>query len=272
MVRVSLRENTPGATDRNTFERHRTGPDRHLTEVPGDGFYDWAGRRLFLPDGSPDLATPGLDRHRHLPECTDPSAPDSDPSSPRYEPPHLRHRPGDTFEIGGRPHDPLDTGPYGTPDWRPDTRIGRHRRGELPDPLPSEDDKPSPIPRERRRLRTEPQTDELYRFSNLREDAWDRWLIDSEPLAAAHNTAYTAAQRSRTIASVFHLIRWIVLVFKGSRASNPTSEPLGPEDSEPAESLRRAPSNPAPRTGSHYITEWEQRFDSLHPAVGGGAL
>ncbi|WP_199044174.1 hypothetical protein, partial [Glycomyces salinus] len=71
--------------------------------------------------------------------------PENDPSHPRYEPPHLRHRPGDTWQIGGKPFDIDDTGPYGNPLWRPDRRTGRHRRGELPDPLPPES-APEPEP------------------------------------------------------------------------------------------------------------------------------
>lgn len=72
--------------------------------------------------------------HRYDPSTYDPSVPDSDPRSPRFEPPHLRHRPGDTWVIDrNRPHDPLDPGPFGSPEWYPDERTGRHRRGELPD-------------------------------------------------------------------------------------------------------------------------------------------
>ncbi|MEU5155435.1 hypothetical protein [Glycomyces sp. NPDC021274] len=104
--------------------------------IQADGYYDWAGRRLFLLDGSPDPLTPGAYRYQASPDYCDLSAPESDPSSPRYEPPHLRHQPGDTWEIGGKPFDIHDPGPYGNPLWRPDPRTGRHRRGELPDPMP----------------------------------------------------------------------------------------------------------------------------------------
>jgi hypothetical protein len=104
--------------------------------IPGfGGYYDSAGRRLFLLDGSPDPMTPGAYRFQASPDLCDLGAPESDPSSPRYEPPHLRHQPGDDWEIGGKPYDPDDPGPYGNPLWRPDTRTGRHRRGELPDPI-----------------------------------------------------------------------------------------------------------------------------------------
>lgn len=52
-----------------------------------------------------------------------------------------RHRIGDTWLIGGKPRDPHDPGPWlwrTDPDFRPDTRTGRHRRGELPDSLPAQ--------------------------------------------------------------------------------------------------------------------------------------
>ncbi len=75
--------------------------------------------------------------------------PHSDPlpdPAPDQRPPRLRHRPGDTFEIGGRPHDPLGPGPYGSPGWFQDRRTGRHRRGELPDPLPDAQPSSRPVP------------------------------------------------------------------------------------------------------------------------------
>ncbi|MFC3493190.1 hypothetical protein [Glycomyces rhizosphaerae] len=102
-----------------------------------DGFYDWANRRLFLPDGSPDPMTPGAYRYQTRPDLCDLNAPDSNPSNPRYEPMHLRHKPGDTYLIDrARPFDVLDPGPFGSPGWFPDRRTGRHRRDELPDPIP----------------------------------------------------------------------------------------------------------------------------------------
>ncbi|WP_199034293.1 hypothetical protein [Glycomyces salinus] len=47
------------------FYRHpNLGPGAPLVEITGTGetagFYDWAGRRLFLPDGEPDPACPGV--------------------------------------------------------------------------------------------------------------------------------------------------------------------------------------------------------------------
>ncbi|THV40530.1 hypothetical protein [Glycomyces buryatensis] len=101
----------------------------------------------FLPDGSPDPMVPGAYRYRARPDLCDPSAPESDPANPHYEPPHLRHRPGDTWIIDrDRPYDPDDLGPYGSPDWKPDPRTGRHRRSELPDPLPPEEREAVPEP------------------------------------------------------------------------------------------------------------------------------
>ena len=96
-------------------------------------------------EADPDV--PGA--YRYDPEDSasyDLSVPDSDPRSPRYEPPHLRHQPGDTWEIGGKPYDPLDPGPYGSPGWYQDQRTGRHRRGELPDPLPADEPDRYPTP------------------------------------------------------------------------------------------------------------------------------
>ncbi|GAB3655990.1 hypothetical protein GCM10028833_31140 [Glycomyces tarimensis] len=194
MVSVSVRQKPLVAAERNSYEYpHPDNPG--LSEVPGDGFYDWAGRRLFLPNGSPDPATPGAYRYQTRPDLCDVGAPDSDPASPRYEPSHLRHRPGDTFEIGGKPHDPEDPGTYGTRGWRPDKRTGRHRRGELSDPIPPweespdrdpvADGRPSPIPR-RRRLCTEPDSEpeEPFRFSKLREDAGPRRRDGRRPTAS----------------------------------------------------------------------------------------
>jgi hypothetical protein len=218
-----------------------------------DGFYDWAGRRLLLADGSPDPLTPGAYRYQHSPDLCDQSARESDPASPRYEPPHLRHQPGDTYEIGGRPDDPEDPGVFGSPGWRPDPRTGRHRRGELPDPMPPEEpdtfplarpdfsdrsdrpDRPTAGPRKSNRFwgesREEDETDhraaqeQPYRFSNLREEAWNQFLLKSEPLAAAHQGVDHSADRwalsaiERECGPVLRpwiqLIRWIISVFRG---------------------------------------------------------
>jgi hypothetical protein len=168
MVSDSLRQNGGGTPERNSFGRDsnesvylsitftpgktpagwtetRTRERGHdlwpHPENPGliadsDGYYDWAGRRLFLPDGSPDPDISGAYRYQTRPDLCDPNAPDSEPVSPRYEPMWLRHKPGDTWMIGGKPYDPDDPGPYGNPLWRPDRRTGRHRRGERPDPIP----------------------------------------------------------------------------------------------------------------------------------------
>jgi hypothetical protein len=158
-----------------------------------------------------DPNSPGA--YRYVPDSADPIIPDSDPRSPRYEPPHLRHRPGDTWIIDRtRPHDPLDPGPYGSPDWCPDDRTGRHRRGELPDAppetgLPEPTDRPSPgpapegagkprptsgrsggePPQPPRRPRPWADDDgHRYDFGRLREGAWTRFLAESQELHHAH--------------------------------------------------------------------------------------
>jgi hypothetical protein len=159
MAESTLRENRRSATHQNAttvnrarmrvlvqqafYQHDHLGPGAELVEITGqgegDGYYDWAGRRLFLADGEPDPMCPGAYRYQHNPACCDLQAPESDPRSPRYEPMHLRHKPGDTWIIDtNRPHDPLDPGPFGTPGWREDRRTGRHRRDETPDPLPAE--------------------------------------------------------------------------------------------------------------------------------------
>ncbi|WP_205325987.1 hypothetical protein [Glycomyces sp. YM15] len=166
-----------------------------------------------------DSNAPGT--YRYDPEASDPTLPESDPRSPRYEPPHLRHRPGDTRIIDRkRPHDPLDPGPFGSPDWRPDTRTGRHRRGELPDPprqaepnqpRPERAKRPSPGPtsegtegcrmstglggserpkRPRRRF-WEDDHEDRYDFGKLREDAWTRFIAGSQDLHQAQLMATT---------------------------------------------------------------------------------
>jgi hypothetical protein len=169
-----------------------------------------------------DSDAPGA--HRYDPDSSDPTIPESDPRSPRYEPPHLRHRPGDTWIIDrDRPHDPLDPGPFGSPEWLPDNRTGRHRRGELPDapfdiepirpragrttrpsPGPSaegaEERRPSPgrggseppDPPERPRRRFwEDGNEDRYDFGKLREEAWTRFLASSQELHNAHLIATT---------------------------------------------------------------------------------
>ncbi|THV41920.1 hypothetical protein [Glycomyces buryatensis] len=128
------------------FDARPVRPGDPLEYVQGDGFFDWAGRRLFLEDGAPDPDTSGAYRYQHSPDCCDTAAWDGDPVSPRYEPMYLRHRLSDTWIIDtDRPYDPDDPGPFGSSGWRPDRRTGRHRRNELPDPLPpSESDMPVP--------------------------------------------------------------------------------------------------------------------------------
>jgi hypothetical protein len=167
-----------------------------------------------------DPNAPGA--HRYDPDSSDLTLPESDPRSPRYEPPHLRHRPGDTWIIDrDRPNDSLDPGPFGSPDWRPDNRTGRHRRSELPDPPRDIDPnrprseratRPSPGPtseggvglwpspgtggneppeppeRPRRRF-WEDGNEDRYDFGKLREEAWTRFLAGSQELHNAHLVA-----------------------------------------------------------------------------------
>jgi hypothetical protein len=160
--------------------------------------------------------------------------PEADPSHPRYEPPHLRHQPGDEWEIGGKPHDPDDPGVFGSPGWRPDPRTGRHRRGELPDPPPSwQRPRAQAEPPRRRRFWTEPEEDdgerqavsevaqeESFLFGRLREDAWDRFMIKSAPLAAAHwaDRAALGRQHRWLVALWLRVFRWVA-AFLGGRNS-----------------------------------------------------
>jgi hypothetical protein len=193
MAESTLRQNRRGATVQNAttvnqarmrvlvqepfYQHDHLGPGAPLREITGqgegDGYYDWAGRRLFTIDGEPDPMCPGAYRYQHNPAACDLEAPDSDPRSPRYEPIHLRHKPGDTWIIDtNRPHDPYDPGPFGSPDWYKDERTGRHRRDETPDPLPAEGwvppkgawfpetvDWPEPEPPQSKARETDEQTD-----------------------------------------------------------------------------------------------------------------
>jgi hypothetical protein len=81
------------------------------------------------------------------------------------------------WRIGEKPHDPLDPGPFGTPGWQPDPRRGRRRRGELPDPLPTERRRPSQV---------RPEPLEPQDLSPMREAAYRAFLRDSEELHMAH--------------------------------------------------------------------------------------
>ena len=283
MVSTSVRQNQAAAPEQNTIvspaHPHRvSGLDPTFGRAAASGHQGAAGRRLFLPDGSPDPETPGAYRYRHDPSTCDPTTPETDPASPRYEPPHLRHRPGDDWQIGGRPADPDDPGPYGSPGWYQDRRTGRHRRDELPDPLPSDTDAEEPTrphrplqpgrpdPGARRRFwsspRREDDPEKPHRFSRLREDAWDRWLIDSAPLAAAHRTPpgrRPAIDREAGLgwALWIGLARWMIALFTGSptRRGERRRSPAPPRpatETRPGEApgaKRTAPPSPPHRTG-----------------------
>ncbi|THV41411.1 hypothetical protein [Glycomyces buryatensis] len=274
--------------------------------------------------------TPGA--RRYDPDSYDPSIPDSDPRSPRYEPPHLRHRPGDTWEIGGKPHDPADPGAFGTPGWRPDPRTGRHRRGELPDPPPpvadsgqdrppvdpapeaADERRPSPSPRPPARQRfwedsTEPlrfvgdnkprhpdqpgnnrparlgrlgDDEPPHRFNKLREDAWDRYLIDSQPLYEAHSIKPVAAMERcvRPWLAVWAFVLRVIGAAKhGAHGARPSerhqrSEQSGERNTERHGGLRRWRTPPFPyRTDadtSPHMAQWERAFDTTRGL--GGAV
>lgn len=289
------------------FYRHDSlGPGAPLREITGfseqAGFYDWAGRRLFLADGEPDPMCAGAYRYQHNPDCCDTEAPDSDPRSPRYEPMHLRHKAGDTWIIDtNRPYDPYDPGPYGSHSWYKDQRTGRHRRDELPDPLPAEDwvtpkdawfpgtaDWPEPVPPQRNTsVRSRPRDDDDrpwsgrrasdserpvrrrprvpdqptgeaggYRFSKLREDAFDRFMIGSAELRAAHFQPEGTYLRERMLWA----LRWALAILtcglapapvaaRASRCERPAPQP-GPMQSTIVEA---APTIPAQRPPSSHV-------------------
>lgn len=285
MVSVSVRRNPGEPVGRNARASYPHPENPGLIEQV-DGFYDWADRRLFLADGSPDPATPGAYRYQTRPDLCDLAAPASDPASPHYEPPHLRHRPGDTWKIGGKPRDPDAPGPFDSPGWRPDPRTGRHRRGELPDPIPPWEQMPTteraqeresnpgraqehappiapdqPQVRPRRRPwfwqeevqagRAVQQEEEPYRFEKLREDAWDRFVIKSSELAAAHWADRRALECPHRwlIVVLLRLFRWMFGVVKWPLASEefvPTAVPRQPDRRSPSQAGGQA----APRPGA----------------------
>jgi hypothetical protein len=302
MVSASLRQNPPEPVGGNATPTEPSTAAIGLTER-ADGYYDWAGRRLFLVDRSPDPMTPGAYRYQAHPDLCDPTAPESDPASPRYEPPHLRHRPGDTWEIGGKPRDPDDPGPYGSAGWRPDSRTGRHRRDELPDPIPPWEqpqqdratapepappvvpDRPSREPRRRSRfwpaddeepVNTDAAPERPYRFSKLQEDAWDRFVIKSAELAAAHQITALglACEYGRMTAWFMRIFQWIVAIVKGPKVE----EEAGPRPgawlaaavggaqaarAQLAEHWREQPRQPRQRPSPvPYMSRWERAFDA----------
>jgi hypothetical protein len=275
VVSVSVRQNRPEPVGRNARSPRPRPGEPDLIEHT-DGYYDRTGRRLFLADGAPDPATPGAYRYQAHPDLCDPAAPETDPASPRYEPPHLRHRPGDTWIIDrDRPHDPDDPGPYGTSGWRPDPRTGRHRRDELPDP-PQErtvapdgppiaaDDPPTAKPRHpataagppprRSRYRRDDETQAAatttpeapYRFSKLREDAWDRFLINSAHLAAAHPVERSALDRRhrRPVAWLLAMLHRLLTTVKGPQRTTPKTSAI-PETTRAPQTPKAAEANGA---------------------------
>jgi hypothetical protein len=349
---------------------HPQNPGLH--EQP-DGFYDWADRRLYLSDGSPDPMTPGAYRYQTRPDVCDLDAPDSDPSSPRYEPDHLRHKPGDTWIIDrSRPYDVHDPGPFGSPGWFPDHRTGRHRRDELPDPIPwwesEEEATDESANRERRRGPGGPEDppgppggsgttspghpdepgarhdrnridrsrkwtglgraesaasprggpggvessgperhspgdlDAPHQFGKLREDAWDRFIEKSEPLAAAHHQpVQVRCERTPPGHHLRHpwmlwlnLIRGLIGVVAKSRPARPVPAPVPVQRQRPVvasdrrthlasrtarfagavRGAQRARAETAPATGPvrppmpHVQQHWQTRPRQQRPSPG----
>lgn len=238
----------------------------------------------------PDQDTPGA--YGYDPESHDPTIPDSDPRSPRYEPPHLRHRPGDTWIIDrDRPDDPLDPGAYGSPGWYADKRTGRHRRGELPDPPTDDRGRPSPGPnpegteerppahcaggeppqpprRPRPRYGRE-EDDSRYNFGKLREDAWRRFLVESQELHHSHFIRSTSAidRWSRFWERLCAFVTRVLGLRVQSAAPGPANEAptvLLSDAVRPVPYFRGTPSQGPHLTSplSPYITQWERHFDA----------
>jgi hypothetical protein len=135
-----------------------------------------------------------------------------------------RHRKGDTYLIGGKPYDPLDPGPWpwkDDPDFQPDRRTGRHRRGELPDPIaetpsgPLTETLPDPFSETRR---PRPYPDPATTFGKLREDAWTRFLEESAVLAEAHVAQSKPTLRTRLRTRLGRAIRRITRTARPSWA------------------------------------------------------
>ncbi|MEV3938347.1 hypothetical protein AB0K52_20515 [Glycomyces sp. NPDC049804] len=239
--------------------------------------------------------------YRYDPDASDPTLPETDPRSPRYEPPHLRHRPGDTWIIDrDRPQDLHDPGPFSSPDWRPDTRTGRHRRGELPDsprkpvePRSERANRPSPGPTpegaERRRpspdrTGTEPpepperprrrfwadDNEDRYDFGKLREDAWIRFLAGSQELHHAHLVATTTftdrwVQFWLTMRALLFRVLGIHTPKEGEPIEGPTVplHTVAPPNQPPPGLLSGTPLQGLHRTNpiSPYLSQWERHFD-----------
>lgn len=219
-----------------------------------DGYYDWAGRRLFLKNGEPDPDTPGAYRYQTRPDLTDLEAPDWDPMSPRYEP---------CWETGRRRHSELSDlhpqsawrqGDMSLPDFvwdqasaNTDSRCEYFRRELEPDPEPGPYYAP-PSAEPYRESWDAAETDDTFRFSSLQELAWKQFEIDSEPLAAANReslrlvAAEQDSPRGRLLTAVVRLGRWVVGRFRGPVPVSPISEPAAalqaefePAEHEPAE-------------------------------------
>ncbi len=268
----------PGNNEQTAFLNRRAAAETCLEQDVHA--FAWAHEDIDPHHLSHLADTPGA--YRYDPADHDPTIPESDPRSPRYEPPHLRHQSGDTWIIDrARPYDPDDPGPYGSPGWYQDTRTGRHRRGERPDPLPetSQDtgpNRPRPGPRREGRWQvgqheeTEPrlpavalESAEAEQFSSLREGAWYRFLSGSQIL---HETHYSQSEpaRERLIALLRNLLDLILrLLGLGGRTPEPDRD-LAPGVPEAGRALAagRAAARVYPPAAAPYIAQWERQFDS----------
>jgi hypothetical protein len=110
----------------------------------------------------------------------------------------------------------------------------------------------------------------------MREDAWDRFVLKSADLAAAHQVTALelGCEYGRLTAWLVRICRWIVAFVKGSKVNeSPTTRPgsqlahavdvaqadltqLAAHWREQARQTRPRPS-PLP-----YMTRWEQAFDA----------
>jgi hypothetical protein len=222
----------------------------------------------------------------------DPSDPYNDPHDPN------RHRPGDTWQIGGKPFDPFDPGPWRPGKTRaPDRRTGRHRRGELPDPLPdgSQYDirtgrsphvpEPSAIytppeprprrtppprpaphpPRWERRTLTESTPQSPEPLPGLAEAAWHRFLANSSDLYLAHfDELASATAPGRTFTRLRWFMRWVLAILALGLVSPPRSQEHRATDVQ----HRSGSPNRLPRSASDRRTY----TDSARRAARGGCL
>ncbi|THV40874.1 hypothetical protein [Glycomyces buryatensis] len=209
-----------------------------------------------------------------------------------------------------RPHDPDDPGVFGTPGWRPDPRTGRHRRGELPDPLPpSNEETPEPsrpsagpphqanpepawppvsAPRPAAGA-SRPSTpargfDVPHRFSQLREAAFDRFMTGSEVFARAHDTEMTPGRWERTWTKVTGWCKGLIRPAIRSRApeapaahrKQPAPQPTPQPTPQPVPQVpqqRTGNDRPRPNPSWRYrVASHQVRTARFARALGGARL